>query len=148
MSPLGFFRRKKKEEKAGEMIEPKEKTLLEQLCGGDSELYEALSRTILLNPFQALKEGIDSFVQKAKEFEEKGNNLLARTQYRMAGELALYEGNADQVQAFFKKCADTETEPEMKKVYEFYTRKKNLDKAVKVAKEYYSRLLAFLRMRE
>jgi len=139
MSPLGFFRRKKKEEKVEKTAKSEEKTLLEHLCGEDSELYAALSRTILLNPAQALKESTDSYAQKAAEFEEKGNLMRARILYQVAGETALYEGKTDQVQTFFKKCADTETNPEMKKVYEFYTKKKNLDKAVKVAKEYYAR---------
>ena len=138
MSPLGFFKRKKKEEKVEEKAKPEEKTLLKQLCGEDSELYETLSRTILLNPAQALKEGVDSYLQKAKEFEEKGDPLRARIMYQVAGEVALYEGKTDQVQKFFKKCVETETNPEMQKVYQFYTNKKNLDKAVTVARKYYA----------
>lgn len=139
MSSLGFFRRKKKEEKVAEKKKLEEKTLLKQLCGDDSELYEVLTRTLLLNPARVLKEGIDSYAQKAAEFEQKGDRLRARIMYKMAGEIALYEGKTDQVQAFFQKCAETETDPEMKKVYEFFTKKKNSDKAVKIAKEYYSR---------
>jgi len=142
MSPPGFFRRKKTEEKVKEKAIPEEKTLLEQLCGEDSELYAALSRTLLLNPDRALKEGMDSYVQRATDFEEKGSTLRARIMYQMAGQIALYEGKTDHVQTFFKKCANTETDPEMKRVYEFYTKKKNLNKAVKVAKEYYARTSA------
>jgi len=137
MCPLGFFKRKKKEEQ--EKAKPEEKTLLEQLCGEDSELYEALSRTTLLNPSQALEQGIESYVRQAKEFEERGNPLRARIMYQMAGQIALHEGKTDQVQEFFKKCAETETNPEMKKAYEFYTTKKNLSKAVTTAKEYYAK---------
>jgi len=148
MSPPSFLRRKKKEEKLETTAKPQEKTLLEQLCGQDSELYEALSTTILLNPALALEEGIDSYVKKATEFEEKGNSLRARIMYQVAGQLALYEGKTDQVQTFFKKCAETETNPEMKKVFEFYTKKKNLDKAVKVAKEYYARTFAHREKKE
>jgi len=141
MSPPSFFRRKKEEktEKVERKARPPEKTLLEQLCGEDSELYEVLSRTMLTDPSQALQEGIDLYLQKAAGFEEKGNLLRARILYSTAGQIALYEGKADQVQTFFKKCAQTETNPEMKKIYEFYTNKKNLDKALKIAKEYYAR---------
>jgi len=142
MSSLGLFRRKKEETKVTEKAKPEEETLLKQLCGDDLELYEVLSRTILLNPAQAVKAGIDSYIQRAAEFEQKGDTRRARIMYQMAGELALYEGKTNQVQAFFKKCADTETNPEMKKTYEFYTRKRNLDKAMKVAKEYYTRTSA------
>lgn len=142
MSPPSFFRRKKKEDKPKEKkrAEPKKKNILGQLCGKDSELYEALSRTILLNPDQALEEGIDSYVEKATEFENKGNPQGARILYRLAGEIALYEGKADQVQTLFKKCAETETDPEMKQVYGFYKDERNLDKALKVAKEYYAQM--------
>jgi len=148
MSSLGFFRRRKVEERLEKKAKPEEKTLLEQLCGEDSELYEALSRTILLNPDQVLQEGIDSYVQKATEFEEKGSPLKARIHYQVAGQIALYEGKTDQAQKFFRKCAETETSPEMKKVFEFYTKKKNLDKAVKVAKEYYARMSTLTEKKE
>ena len=140
MSRLGFFRRKKKEEKVEKKAKTEEKTLLERLCGDDSELYKVLSRTILVNPSLALQEGMNSYIQKAKELEEKGKPLTARVLYQAAGQIALYEGKAYQVQTFFKKCAETETNPEMKKIYEFYTKEKNLNKAVKVAKEYYERM--------
>jgi len=148
MSPLGFFKRKKKEEKMKERAEKEEKTLLEQLCGEDSELYEVLSRTILLDPAQALQEGLDSYAQKATEYEEKGNPLRAKIMYKVAGQIALYEGKTNQVQTFFKKCAETETGPEMKKVYEFYTKKKNLEKAVRLAKEYYAKTSALAEKKE
>jgi len=139
MDSPSFLKRKKEEEKPKEKAKPEEKTLLEQLCGEDSELREALNKAILLNPDLAVKEGLDSYVQKAREFEEKGNFWRAKIMYQMAGQIALYEGRTDQVQTFFNKCAEFETIPEMKKVYEFYTKRRNLEKAVKVAKEYYAK---------
>lgn len=142
MGPPSFFRRKKKAEKKEEKT-PKstEKSLLEELCKGDNELLSALSRTVLLDPRRLQKEGVDSYVEKAQEFEEKKDFLRARIDYQAAGEVALYEGKLAQVQKFFKKCAELESNPEYKQVFTYYSKKANAEKALKTAQEYYARTL-------
>jgi len=117
MGPPSFFRRKKEAEKKEEKT-PKstEKSLLEELCRGDNELLSTLSRTVLLDPRRLQEEGVDSYVEKAQEFEEKKDFLRARVNYQAAGEVALYEGKLAQVQKFFKKCAELESKPEYKHV--------------------------------
>lgn len=140
MGPLGFFRRRRKEaEKKEEKTESTEKSLLQELCKGDTELFSVLNHTVLLNPSRLSEEGIDSYIEKAQEFEKKKDFLRARIHYQAAGEIALYEGKLTQVQKFFKKCAELESNPEYKKVFEYYSKKANAEKALKLAQEYYTR---------
>jgi len=140
MVPPGFFRRKKEAKKKEEKTpEPTEKSLLEELCKDDTELLSALRHTVLLNPSRLSEEGIDSYIEKAQEFEKKKDFLRARVNYQAAGEIALYEGKLTQVQKFFKKCAELESNPEYKKVFAYYSKKANAEKALKTAQEYYTR---------
>lgn len=137
MTPLGFFRRKKEAEKKEEK-KPTIKSLLEELCKGDSELLSVLSHTVLLDPERLHEEGLDSYIEQAEEFEKKKDLLRARVNYQAAGEIALYEGKLAQVQKFFKKCAELETNPEYKKIFAYFSKKANAEKALKTAQEYYS----------
>jgi len=138
MGPLGLFRKKKKAEKKEEK-KPKSigKSLLEVLCRGDTELLSALNHTVLLAPSRLTEEGIDSYIETAQEFEKNKDFLRARINYHTAGEIALYEGKLAQVQKFFKKCAELESNPEYKKVFAYFSKKANAEKAIKTAKEYY-----------
>ena len=135
MTPFGIFRKKKQEAAA----KPAQKTLLEELCGGNDELYQALSRTILLNPRLTAKEGIDSHVDKAQEHEKIGDNIRARIEYQVAGELALYEEELAQAQKFFKKAAEADPNFENRKVFEYLSKKENAERALAVAQEFYSK---------
>jgi len=139
MAPFGIFRRKKKEEEITEK-KVKEKTLLEDLCKGDNELYEALSRTLLLNLEMTKKSGeIDARVQKAQEYEKNKDYIKARIEYHVAGELALFEAKGDQVQKLFKKAAEVDPTYPNKNIFEYLAKKENVEKALAVAQEYYSR---------
>ncbi len=146
MGPIGFFRRKKKaEKKEKKTTESTEKSLLEELCKGDTELYYAISHTVLLDPSRLHEEGISSHIEKAQELEKKKEFLRARINYQTAGEIALYEGKLAQAQKFFKKCAELESNPGYKKVFAYYSKKANADKALKIAQEYYTRTVEPMR---
>ncbi len=138
MGPLGFFRRKKEEKKEEEKPESTEKSLLEELCKGDTELFSVLSHTVLLNPSRLSGERIESYIEKAQESEKKKDFLRARINYQTAGEIALYEGKLKQVQNFFKKCEELESNPEYKKIFTYYSKKASAEKALKIAQEYYT----------
>lgn len=142
MTPLGIFKKTKKEteEKAEKKVEEKtEKTLLEELCKGDNELYSALSASLLLNPEMTKKSGeMDARVEKAQEYEKNKNYLRARIEYQVAGELALYEGKMAQVQKLFKKAAEIDPNYPNRSIFEFLV--KNAEKAITVAQEYYARM--------
>lgn len=135
MAPLGIFRKKEKKATA-QKLGPK--TLLEELCGDDRKLYEALSRTTLLNPEMTAREGINSYIEKAQEYEKAGDHMRARVTYQTAGEISLYEGKLAQAQKFFKKASEVDPESPYKGVFEFYANKENAEKALKVAKEFYA----------
>ena len=141
MTPPGLFHRKEKDtpEKKKATPEPEEKTLLNELCGGDKELHEALSRTLLLNPETTVKEGIDSYVTKAQEHEATQKPTKARIAYQVAGEIALYEGKLTQMQKFFKKAAEVDPECPYRNVFEYLSKKENAERALKVAQEFYTK---------
>lgn len=139
MTPRGIFRRKEKAKKAATKQIPEQKTLLEDMCGKDKELYEALSRSILLNPETAAKEGVNSYVDKAEEFEKAGNHVKARIAYQAAGEISLYEGKLSQVQKFFKKAAEVDPKSPFKKMFDFYSKKENAERAMGIAREFYAK---------
>ena len=150
MGLLGFFRRKKevKEREEEGKTESTEKSLLEELCGDDTELFSVLSRTVLLDPSRLLEEGIDPYIKRAQEFEEKKDFLRARVNYQVAGELALYEGDLAKARDFFKKCAQLEPNTEYKKIFAYFNKKANAEKALKVAQEYYARTAKSMERKE
>jgi len=135
MAPFGIFRKEKKEAAA----KPAQKTLLEELCGGNDELYRALSRTILLNPQITVKEGIDSYIERAEEYEETGDRARARIAYQVAGEISLYNGKLAQAQKFFKKAAEVDPNFENRNIFEYLSKKENTERALAVAQEFYTK---------
>ncbi len=143
MTP-SLFRRKKKEEqeRKGKATEPEaaQKTLLDELCGSDKELHEALSRTLLLNPERTLKEGMDFYAKKAQGHEEAQKPTDARIAYQVAGEIALCEGKLSQMQKFFKKAAEIDPECPYRNVFEYLSKKENAERALAVAKKFYTKM--------
>jgi hypothetical protein len=77
---------------------------LEEICGGDKEVYGALVETMYLDP-RKVRYTIDQAVERAKEFEKQKNAHRARVFYDIAGGLAIYEGNVAKVKLFFAKSA-------------------------------------------
>ncbi|HML03168.1 MAG TPA: hypothetical protein VK487_07325 [Candidatus Bathyarchaeia archaeon] len=77
---------------------------LEEICGDDKEVYEALLETMYLDP-RKIKITIDQALDKAKDFEKEKNAHRARVMYDIAGGLAIYEGNAVKVKQFFSKSS-------------------------------------------
>ena len=139
MARLGFLRRKGKEEDKGSAVQPKPKSLLEELCGDDRELYEALATVILFNPELVVQEGIESYVRKAEEYEKAKDLVRARIAYQVAGAVALYDGNISKAQTLFKKAAEVDPSYSYKKVFEYLSKKENLQKALAVGQEFYAK---------
>ena len=77
---------------------------LEEICGDDKEVYEALLETLYLDP-RKIKITIDQALEKAKDFERQKNSHRARVLYDIAGGLAIYEGNAVKAKQFFGKSS-------------------------------------------
>lgn len=140
MAPLGVFRKKEKEEKK-ETVKPQsaEKTLLKELCGDDSELYEVSITAILLNPEMAVKEGANYYIEKAREYEKAKAHVKARIAYQAAGEISLYEGKLSQAQEFFKKAAEVDPDYAYREVFKYFNKKENAKRALAVAQEFYAR---------
>lgn len=144
MTPLGLFRKKEKKTTEKEKEKPKttpstEKSLLAELCGNNKELHEILSRAILLNPEVTVKEGIDLHLEKAQQFENDKRPTNARVEYQIAAQIALFEGKLQQIQKLFKKAAEAEPDYEFRKVFDYFAKKENAEKAIEVAREFYAK---------
>lgn len=106
---------------------------LEEVCGDEKEVYEALLETMYLDP-RKIKMTIDQAVEKAREFEKAKNLHRARVLYDIAGGLAIYEGDVAKVRQFFGKSA--KLNPDYP-----YPILKVPERAVAKAKEFYEKYL-------
>ena len=131
MGLLGRFRRKGKKKAVEETA--KVITELEQLCGEDKEIYEALVNTMFLDP-RKIGTSIKDAVESAKKFEKSKDFTQARLWYEIAGGLAIYEGDVKKVVEFFSEC-------EKYSANKKYLILKNPEKAVAKAQEYYAKYL-------
>jgi hypothetical protein len=135
---LGRFdrlRRKKKAEVKGTsqaLVEPKPVSFLEKICGDDKETYEALQNTLILDP-KKVDVSIKDAAEAAKKYEKNKDTLRAVVMYRLAGGLALHEGNVERVVEYF-------TEAQRLQPKEKFTILKVPDKAVEKAQEYYKQV--------
>lgn len=137
MALLGIFRKKEKKAVSPESVQ--KPPLLLELCKGDDELYKVLSRTLLVNPRMTMRPGVDSYVERAEGLEKSGDSVGARIAYQAAGEISQFEGKLAQTQKFFKKAAEADPNYGYKKVFEYYAKKENAERALAVAHEYYTK---------
>lgn len=108
-------------------------TELEQFCGDDKETYEALIDAMFLDP-RKIGASMKGAAENAKKFQKDKDFTRAALWYRIAGGLAIYEGNAKKVAEYFSECE--KIAPDKK-----YPILKNPEKAVAKAKEYYGKYL-------
>jgi len=131
---LDLFRKKKKEEgKIPEAESTKLITELEQLCGDDKETYQALLDTMFLDP-RKIETSMKEAAENAKRFEKEKDLLKANVWYKIAGSLAIYEGDVKKVVEFFSESE--KISPGTK-----YLILKNPERAVAKAREYYEKHL-------
>lgn len=129
---LDRFRMKKEEEKT-DREHTTTITELENFCGNDKEIYEALVNTMFLDP-RKIRISSKEAAENAKKFEKTKDLIRARTWYEIAGGLAIYEGDAKKVTEFFSQCE--RISPNTK-----YPVLKNPEKAIIKAQEYYQKHL-------
>jgi hypothetical protein len=129
---LDIFRKKKDKEKINNET-ALTTTELEQLCGDDKETYDALVHAMFLDP-RKIEISIKDAVEEAEQFEKAKDLVRARAMYEVAGGLAIYEGNLDEVVEFFSKCEKLLSDRK-------YPILKNPEKAITVAQEYYKKYL-------
>ena len=129
MGFLDRFRKKKEKKAEAEKVV----TELELLCADDTEVYEALSNTMLLDP-RKVEYSIEDVVKKAEEHEKANDRINALFWYKIAGGLAIYKGDVREVKRYFGKVAKLDPKFDAKIL-------KLAEKAVKKAREYYERYL-------
>jgi hypothetical protein len=129
------FKRKKKNEAEPAptgTVEPRSVSLLEKICGDDKETYEALQNTLILDP-KKVDVSMKDAAEAAKRYEKNRDTIRAVVMYRLAGGLALHEGNAEKVVEYF-------TEARRLQPKEKFPILKLPDKAVEKAQEYYQQV--------
>jgi len=124
--------KKPKEEKPKEEVK-KVATDLEKICSDDKEAYDALYKTMLLDP-KKTEVTIKEAEEKAKAFVQKGDASKATIWYQLAGGLAIYKGDVKQVKKYFGKCAELSPNAS-------YTILKIPERAVAKAQEFYQKHL-------
>lgn len=131
----------KKTEEVKEEEKPKvaEKNLLEKLCERYEIPYPVISITLPLDP---RGRNIEELGKKGMEYEKANDPIRARSEYWTAGGAALYRGDLKLIQKYFGKCAElTSPNSEYRESFEFYAKRENAEKVVKLAKEYYDKTL-------
>ena len=126
-----LFRRGKEKNKAGTPAERK-LTALEQICGSDKEVYEALRRVMFLDP-RKIDVTVKQAADNAKKAEREKDITRARMWYEVAGGLSIYEGDVKKVAEYFGQAERVSGEK--------YPILNNTDKAVVKAQEYYKQHL-------
>jgi len=106
---------------------------LELLCSDDPEVYEALKEVMFLDP-RKIEYSLEEALKKAKEAEKSKDTISAYFWYKVAGGLAIYEGDVEKVKQCFGKLAKISPNLHLK-ILEIP------EKAVKKAKEYYEKYL-------
>ncbi len=129
---LGLFGKNKSQTPAGTNPEPVVLSKLQEVTGGDSDMYRSMSRLLFLDP-KRITMSLEDVVNHATSFEQSGNKTRAEIWYRIAGGIALYRGDAEGVRKFFEKAASVSggSKPEYKIVAS------RSQEAVSIAKKYY-----------
>jgi len=122
----------KGKEKGKVGIEPaRNLTALEQICGSDKATYEALAY-MFLDP-RKVDVSLEEAVDKAEKAEKEEDSILARTWYKVAGGLAIYEGDTKKAVEYYNKAEEISGQK--------FPILSNPDKAVAKAQEYYKQYL-------
>jgi hypothetical protein len=129
--PLLERSRKKEEEKTSSKVIGI--TELEQICGSEKEIYEALINTMFLDP-RKIEISMKEAAENAKKYEKEKNLNRAKAWYEIAGGLAIYEDNVKRVVEFF-----SESERISGTKYPILRR---AEKAVAKAQEYYKKYMS------
>jgi len=131
-----LFKREKKEEKEVKEKAVKEKSLLEELCGEDKELYDTL-KWVNLDP---RGKNARDYEERARKFIKEGNLINARIEYWTAGSLYLYDGNAKAAMKCFSKCSELHSkifgENSKHPAFEYLKTEEGVMKAIPVLRAY------------
>jgi len=101
---LGFGKSKHKDLSPGATPEVLVANRLRELCGGDGELFGAMSRLMFLDP-KKITTPLEGVLKNAHDYETQGNKLRAEVEYRIAGGISLSKGDVDGVNKYFSKAA-------------------------------------------
>ena len=105
--------------------------ILLDLCGGDAELYEAMTYALVLKPRE--RESIDFYLKRAAEAENEGDEILVYANNLIAGQISLFQGSAETAKACFSKCMKFSKETGRV----FLPLVEQTDKVLQIAKQYY-----------
>lgn len=129
---LGLGKPKQKDPSTSANPESVSANRLRELCGGDGDLYGAMSHLMFLDP-KRIMTPIDAVLKEAQDYEAQGNKLRAEVGYRIAGGISLSKGDLDGVNRYFSKAASFagDSHPEYLIIL------KRSSEAVDIARKYY-----------
>ena len=124
-----------------EQEKPAKRPPLESLVPRDDELFAAMEFILLGSPVRQILQGGDlpTLEKNAKDAADSGNRIRARIEYESAARVALFEKKKDKVREMLERADEFSAEGDsfsgMHKAL-----LKNLDRAMDVAREFYSEL--------
>jgi hypothetical protein len=132
---LGLGKSKQKDLSPSANPESVSANRLRELCGGDGDLYGAMSHLMFLDP-KRIMTPIDLVLKEAQDYESQGNKLRAEVGYRIAGGISLSKGDLEGVNRYFSKAASFagDSHPEYRIIL------KRSSEAVDIARKYYEEL--------
>jgi len=129
---LGFGKTKQKDLSLGANPESLAANRLRELCGGDNDLYVAMSHLMFLDP-KKIMASLESVLKEAQEHETQGDKIRAEVGYRVAGGISLYKADLDGMTKYFSMAASFagDSHPEYQVIL------KRSSEAVAIARKYY-----------
>jgi hypothetical protein len=107
--------------------------------GGDEEMYYAMERFLLLDPKRQIEllGGIEALRAEGDLAKAGGNLTKARISYENAAKVALYMQDKDAALKYLLAADEVSEKEEQRRTHNKLL--KNIEEALRISKEYYSR---------
>ncbi len=117
-----------------------EPSSLEQLCGGDLDLYHAMQHFLLLDPESQIPRigETNTFIARGNEAKARGERQFARPDYEIAARIEIARGNKENVRKCLSLAREvSEPSPEQERLDKML---QNVERVVDIAEKYYAPL--------
>lgn len=128
---------KKKEIKAEEKKPSTQQSQMMELAGGDSTMFELLSRFIFLDPEKQQAKDAGPYIEVAQEERAGGNLLRARVNYDLAAMMSIYRNDKETTRKMATEALAVSTADTDRRVHKALL--DNLDKFMELAKIHFDR---------
>ena len=135
---MQIFHRKSTNIKSETVAYKVEPSRLEQLCGGDTDLEDALEHFLLLDPERQIPQlgETNTFIACGNEARAKGEKWEALVNYEIAARIEVPRGNKEKVEKCLILARDvSERGPERARIEKLL---EDLDRVISIANQFYA----------